>query len=296
MRRLLIGLIFLLGHGLAGAATLDYTSQYRLVNAEVEVGTTFPSCRLANSSDVTSMSPGDICSDGGDSYSTGSFDASGSAGGSWEVWGLLPHSDYSGYVRANQSSSLGNSAINFSGSVRAQGVEGSPLHDAASTLLDVSFDLASTSFFQLSAELSEVLGCVSVEGSDYCSSPGDGYDALLVLEDLGTGTSIFSATNASEIDALNGTLLALDAGSYRLRVELGVDNMACYSGSFDTHGNCWWTQPFFSAYFGEGPSSVIYDTDLNFAMSTVVPVPPALVLFPSALAALGWVRWRREAE
>jgi hypothetical protein len=61
----------------------------------------------------------------------------------------------------------------------------------------------------------------------------------------------------------------------------------------DTHGNCWWTQPFFSEYFGEGPSSVIYDTDLNFAMSTVVPVPPALVLFPSALAALGWVRRRQ---
>ena len=295
MPKILIGLIFLLWHGFVAATTLNYTSQYRSAYAEVESSYDVPGCRLGDPLVYTSVSGGQICTDGADSMAIGSFDASGSAAGPWQGYDYYGGIEYAGHVRASQNSSLADNALHFSGNVWGQGVEGSPLHDSATALLDVSFDLATTSWFELSTDLAETSPCVSVEGNEYCSSPGDGYDALLVLEDLSNGSSIFSVTTAAQIDALNGARLALDAGSYRLRIELQAENIGCYSGSYDTGGRCWWAGVWMEDYFrSDGPSSAIYETDLNFAMATVVPIPPTLVLFPSALAALGWARRRQQ--
>lgn len=174
-----------------------------------------------------------------------------------------------GSATAAQLSTLGGDAITVDLHARAGNNDYESGQAEARSVFDVSFTLDETTSFFVAGWLS----------SDPTVGPITTFNiADVLLEDsVGNEIGLNWVTNWESENSFDRDLdskVTLAAGAYRLRVEAATD-ARCHS---------------YPNYCGDYGSSI--SVNAEFTMS-VVPVPPALVLFPSALAALGWLRRRR---
>jgi hypothetical protein len=171
-------------------------------------------------------------------------------------------------VSAEQTSSLTADGISVSSYTYANGTQrdrwtaGSA---SAESIFDVTFTLDEATRFDFAGSI------VGNSLKDYTlqSLAGD----EIALNWVHEAYNLDCASGYCDSYSLESRVL-LAAGTYQL-VVTNVDSKSC-SGE-------WGCEEIYSSE---------RSTDMVFSMS-VVPVPPALVLFPSALAALGWVRRRR---
>lgn len=139
----------------------------------------------------------------------------------------------------------------------------------ALSIFDVSFTLAETTSFFVTGWLS----------SDPTTGPKSTFlIADVLLEDAGGNEIgldwVTNWESGTVFDRDLDSKVTLAAGAYRLRVEAATD-VRCYE----------WPNA-----CGDYGSKNTLNAEFNMS---VVPLPPALVLFPSALAMLGWLRRRR---
>jgi hypothetical protein len=204
------------------------------------------------------------------------------------------------FARAEQTSVLTDDGISFMGFTR---VGENTTWTAAYSNMDVGFSLDSTTTVSVEGLFSHW----DLDGGSYGSiSPSirletaDGSQTIFDTSDFsywefsGYGAEHFTVPEGFDEDLLSYvatntnagsgnpvgmglmTTITLDAGAYRLLVD--NSGTACgyqFEDAYDMCGD-------FGASFGT----------TAFRMATVVPVPPALLLFPSALAVLGWFRRR----
>lgn len=295
-------LLFISG---AQAGSIEYLTQERLLSNEAQ--NFFPehppsipdscySIRTVNGVSGGRQAADEIadgkCSSSSGSAVTGAYDARLRTGSEWLYY------DY-GLVTvisadARQQSSLGADSITFVAEASTRGEVWGDI--AARSFLETTFSLDSATTFRIAG----VLGGYGFAGGS-CLVLAGCLDFQLATADGATtflDTSNFLFTN-----------LATTPG-----VDPGLITWLNQTDACITIGGCNSRARYVDATITLGPGSYRFLADVNVArydrsgdyeaesfgimnvQMSVVPVPPALVLFPSALALLGWVRSRRSAR
>ena len=175
--------------------------------------------------------------------------------------------EWTAVSQATQQSNLAVDSLSVSTYASAGANDYSNTGAGANSIFDISFSVDQTTTF-------------AVTGLRECSAnlTGCSFTGNVLLETAG-GDEIeldwqqpFTTPDQFVLDST----LVLAAGTYNLRVDsrytVDCDPNNALGGCID---------------FGVGGSK-----SASFTMAALVPVPPALLLFPSALVALGWFRRR----